>query len=154
MRHIDRRGLKALMEFLQFSAHRHPELCVQVGKGLVIQKDLRVTHDRPAHGHALPLTSGQLPGVAVQQLGQAQNLCRALDLVLDGCTVDLGQFQGERHVLTNRHVRVKRIVLKHHRYVPLFWHHLVHPFAADLDLAIADVLQASDHSQQRGFTAA
>ena len=65
-RHIDRGGLQPLMQILDFGAHRHPQLGVEVRKRLIEQEHLRVAHDGPPHRDALALSTGQLPGIAIE----------------------------------------------------------------------------------------
>jgi hypothetical protein len=51
-------------------------------------------------------------------------------------------------------VRIQRVVLEHHRDVALFGRNVVDHALADADLAGADFLEAGDHAQQRGLSAA
>ncbi len=74
--------------------------------------------------------------------------------VLDFAAVFLGELQAERHVVEDRHVRVQRVGLKHHRHAALRWRDVVDLLAADGHLAGRDVLQPGDQAQQGGFTAA
>ena len=154
VRDVDRRGLQPLVQLFQLGAHRHAQLGIEVGQRLVVEKHLRVAHDRAAHRHALALAARQLARKALEQRGQAQDLGGALDLLVDGGLALLGQRERERHVVAHRHVRVQRVVLEHHRDVALFRLHVVDDLAADADLAAADVLQPGDHAQQRALAAA
>ena len=63
------------------------------------------------------------------------------------------QLQREAHVLADRHVRIKRVVLEHHRDVALFRVDVVDDTTADRDFAGRDVLKAGEHSEQRGLAA-
>jgi hypothetical protein len=54
----------------------------------------------------------------------------------------------------DRHVRVQRVVLEHHRDVALLGRQVVDLALADQDLAARDFLQPGDHAQQRGLAAA
>ena len=63
------------------------------------------------------------------------------------------QPQAERHVFGNRHVRIERIVLEHHRDVAIFRRHVVDDVAADHDVAVGDVLQPRDHPQRGRLSA-
>ena len=64
------------------------------------------------------------------------------------------QFQAERHVLGDRHMRVKRIVLEHHGDVAIFRRQVIDDFAADRDFALRDFLKSGNHPQCRAFSAA
>jgi len=45
-------------------------------------------------------------------------------------------------------MRIKRVILEHHRDVALLRRHVVDHALADADLAAGDVFQARDHAQQ------
>ena len=141
------------MQFLELAAHRHAKLGVEVGKRLVVQEDLRVADDRPAHRDALALPARKLAWIAVHQRRQGQDLGGAADLLLDRRLVLLREHEREGEVLAHRHVRVERVVLEHHRDVALFRRHVVDAAVADADLARADLLEAGDHAQQRRLAA-
>src|SRR5213593_40376 len=59
------------------------QLRVEVGQGLVEQKDLGVPHQGATQGHALALAAGELTRVAVAVAGDAEHLGRPPDLLLD-----------------------------------------------------------------------
>ena len=52
---IDDRRLQSLMKLLDFRAHLHAQFGVEIRQRLIEQERLRVAHDRPSHGDALPL---------------------------------------------------------------------------------------------------
>ncbi len=62
--------------------------------------------------------------------------------------------QREADVLRDRHVRVERVVLEHHRHVAVARLQVVDDTLADPDLALADLLEAGDHAQRRRLAAA
>jgi len=51
-------------------------------------------------------------------------------------------------------VRIKRVILEHHRGVALLGRQIVDNAIGDADFAGADVLKPSNHPQQRGLAAA
>jgi hypothetical protein len=51
-------------------------------------------------------------------------------------------------------VRVERVVLEHHRDVPVLRRHVVDQLIADVDLARSGFLETGDHPQSRGLAAA
>ena len=55
MRHINGGGIHRLMHLLDFSAHLHAQLRIQVGKRFVEQEHFGVAHNGAAHRHALAL---------------------------------------------------------------------------------------------------
>jgi len=81
--------------------------------------------------------------------GELEGFRRVLDLVVDGLLVHLCQREREGDVLPDRQVRVERVVLEHHREVAILGRLVVHPLAADVQFALADVLQTHDHPKQR-----
>ena len=130
------------------------KLGVEVRKRLVEQEDLRIAYQRPAHRNALSLAAGELPGKAVEELLDAQDGGRPLHLrpdLLLGLALHL---ERERHVAIDVEVRIERIVLKHHGDVPVLRLDLVDDLPVDEDFAVADILQARDHAQQRALPAA
>src|SRR5699024_8290659 len=108
----------------------HAQLGVQVGQRLVHQEDLRLTHDRAAHGHTLTLTTGERLGLAVQVFAQVEDLGRFLHPLADLALVHTRDLQGEAHVVRHGHVRVQRVVLEHHGDVPVLAIGLTHDRAA------------------------
>jgi hypothetical protein len=69
------------------------------------------------------------------------------DLAVDLLLVDLGQLEREAHVVAHAHVRVQRVVLEDHRDVAVLGRAVVDHLAADLQLAVGDVLEPGDHPQ-------
>ena len=65
-----------------------------------------------------------------------------------------GELQREAHVLAHGHVRVERIGLEHHRDAALGGGDVVHPLAADVELAAVMLFEPGDHAQKRGLAAA
>ena len=54
---MDRGHAQAFVEAPQLGAQLHPQFRVQVGERLVEQERTRMAHDRPPHGHPLPLAA-------------------------------------------------------------------------------------------------
>src|SRR3546814_732406 len=67
-RDVYRGGTQALMQRFDFGPHLHTQLCIQVGQRLIEQENLRVAHNRAAHGNALALTARHLTRKTLQQL--------------------------------------------------------------------------------------
>ena len=57
-------------------------------------------------------------------------------------------------LLATRHVRVERVVLEDHRHVAVARAEVVDHLAADLDRALARLLEPGDGAQQRALAAA
>ena len=154
VRDVDRGGPHLLVHALDLDAHLHAELGVQVRQRLVEQEDLGIAHDRPAHRDALALAAGERLGLAVEKLGNVEDARRLVDPSLDlGLGIAL-EPQPERHVLGHRHVWVERVVLEHHRDVPVLRRHVVDDDVVDRDLAVGDLLEPGDHAERRRLAAA
>jgi hypothetical protein len=166
---VDGRDAKPPVQLDEFGPRLNAQFGVQVGQRFVHQKDLRLAHDGPAERDALPLTARKRLGLAIQQVLDVQKRGGVLDafiyLGLDaprlGHVGDLprqagkhAQFQTERHVLVNAHVRVQRVVLEHHGDVAVARRHVVDDPVADEDLAAGRLFQARDHAQGGRFAAA
>ena len=62
--------------------------------------------------------------------------------------------QREADVLVDRHVRIERVALEHHRDVAVSGIDLVDDLAVDADLARGRLLEAGDHAHGRRLAAA
>src|ERR1700733_70122 len=142
------------MQLANLAAHLHPELCVQVRQRLVEQEHLRIAHDCPSHGDALPLTTGQLAWASIKKLPDTENRGGATDTGVALGLLYLSQDERELHVFPDGHVWIERIILEHHRDVPILRIEVVDHPIADPDPAAGDLLKTSDHAQQRRFPAA
>ena len=152
--HIDKGGVDALAQLDQLGAHLIAQLGVQIAQRLVHQEHGGVTDDGAADGHALALTAGQRLGLAVQILGDIQDLGGLPHLPVDLVLGYLLQLQRECHVLIHGHVGIQGVVLEHHGDVAILRLHIVHQLVADPQLAGGDVLQTGDHPQGGGLAAA
>ena len=132
----------------------HAQFGVEVRQRLVHAEHLRLTHDGAAHRDALTLTAGQLGGLAVQELGEVEDLGGLLDLLAPLVGGHAAQLQREAHVLGDGLVRVQRVVLEHHRDVAVLGRHPDHVLAADLDAALVDVLESGEHPQRGALAGA
>src|SRR6266545_4194243 len=153
MRDVDRGGLEPLVQLPDLRAHRHAQLRVEVRQRLVEEEDARVAHDRAPHRHALPLAPRELAREPLEQVFEPQDLRRSPDALPDDLRAGLREAQAERHVVEHRHVRVERVVLEHHRDVPLLGRDVVHDPPPDRDLSARDLLEPRDHPEQRGLAA-
>ena len=89
---VDECGVDAGAELDDLSAHLVTELGVEVGQRLVHQQDLRIADDGAADGDTLALAAGQGLRLPAQVLGDIQNLCSLLDLLVDLVLGNLFQF--------------------------------------------------------------
>ncbi len=88
-------------------------------------------------GHPLPLTTRQLVGVAVEQLGDVQLPGHLRDPLGRARLPAYPQAEGE--VVSGRQMRVQRVVLEHHRHV------------AAVRGEARDVAVANEHAPRGGF---
>ena len=151
---VDGRRLQPIVQLLELDAHLHAQLGVEVGQRLVEQEHLRVADDGPADRDALALAARELARLALEQLLDAEDLGGVLHALLDLGLGELAHLQPERHVVVDGHVRVERVVLEHHRDVPVLGRQVVDHAVADVDLAGRDLLQPRHHPQGGGLAAA
>jgi hypothetical protein len=147
VRHVDGSDVQAVLEFGDLGAGLDAELGVEVGQWLVHQEDLWVPDDGAAHGDALTLATGEGLRFAVEVLLDAEQLGSLVDAFGPLLVVDALHLEGEAHVVRDRHVRVERVVLEHHRDVPLLWWKVGDVAVADVDLAFVDFFEAGEHPQ-------
>ena len=146
---IHRRDRELRLERGDVGSHLHPELGVQVRKRLVHQEDLRKPDDRPAHRDALPLASGQLAGLLVEEVGEAELVRHFARPLQPLGLLDLGDSERERDVGLDGQVRVERVVLEHHRDVAALRRQVGDVSASDQDEALVDLLETGEHPQSR-----
>ena len=151
---VDGGRLEPVLDPRDLGAHLHAQLRVEVRERLVHQERLRLADDRPAHRDPLALAAGEVRGLAVEVLGEVEDLGRVLDHLVDPGLLDLRHLQRERHVLAHGHVRVERVVLEDHRDVAVLRRLAVDDVVADPQLAVGDVLEPGDHPQRRRLAAA
>jgi hypothetical protein len=85
-------------------------------------------------------------GLALQEIGEAQLPGRGPHASRHLGGVDVAPPQAERKVVEDRHVRIQRVGLEHHRDVALLGRHRVHDPAIDRDRPGADRLQTREHA--------
>src|SRR5665648_795053 len=154
VRHVDGGDAQAAGQRGDLAAGLDAQLRVQVGQRLVHQEHLGRTHDGAAHRDALPLATGEGLGATVEVLLEVEHLRGLFDTLADVRLRDAGDLQGEAHVVGDGHVRVQRVVLEHHRDVPVLGLDVGDVAVADQDAAGVDVLQACEHPQGGGLAAA
>ena len=60
----------------------------------------------------------------------------------------MAQFEGERHIVEDGHVRIERVVLKDHRDIAVFGRDIVDQTVADVEFTLRDVFEARNHAQR------
>ena len=112
---VDDGGAEPLVQRLDLGAHLHAQLRVEVGERLVEQEHRRLAHDGAAHGDALALAAGKRCRATVEEGFQADHLGGRRDALHALRLGHAGDLQRIADVLGHRHVRIKRVVLEHHR---------------------------------------
>ena len=103
------------MQPQQLDPHLAAQGGIEVRQRLVEQEHLRLAHDRPADGDALALAARQVLRPPLQIRFQLQDAGGLIDFPVAFGLGHPSQAQGESHVLADRHVRIQRIRLEHHR---------------------------------------
>ena len=88
----------------------------------------------------MALAAGEGLGLALEQLGDIQDLRRLPDLLVDDTLGELPQPQAVGDVVVDRHMGVQGVVLEHHGDVPVLGGHGVDLPAADVDFPVGDLL--------------
>ena len=147
--HVDGRRADLALDAGDLGSHLDAQLGVEVRERLVHQQDPWIPDDRAAHRDPLALTAGQRSRPSRHELRQAEHARDLLDALLDLSLRDLPHPQTEGDVVGHGHVRVERVVLEHHRDVPLPRQHVVGDRVADADGPLGHVLEARDHPERR-----
>ena len=154
VRDIHRGGLGALVQELDFGAHFHAQLGVQVGQRFVKQKQLGVARQSTAHGHPLTLAARELTRLAVQQMTDLQHGRDTRHCLFSHRFGHLANLQTKGDVFGHRHVGVQRVALKHHGNVTVLAGQVGHIALTNVNAAAGRLVQSRDHRQQGRFTAA
>ena len=154
MSDVERRDAQAALEPGDLGPRLDAQLGIEVGERLVEQEHAGLPHECAAHGDALPLPAGERRRPAIKEgldLEQRRGGTHpASRLVLRRA----GNVERERHVLGDVHVWVERVVLEHHRDVPLLRRHVGDVAIADRHPSAVGSLEAGEQSQRRRLAAA
>ncbi len=142
------------MQLLQFKTHLYAQLGIEVREWLIKQEPRRIAHNRASHRHTLALTAGKLARATFEQTVQLQNARRFFNALGYLLLAHAANFQPPRHVFFDAHMRIKRVILEHHRNPAIFRLHFGHALVVDPDIAFGHPLQPGNHTQQRRFPAA
>ena len=73
----------------------HTELCIEVGERLIHEEDLRLANDCTAHGDALALATGESLRLAVEELGEIEDLGGLLNALANLVLRGAGDLQAK-----------------------------------------------------------
>jgi hypothetical protein len=76
MHDVDHRRAESPVQSGNLAAHLDPELSVEIRQWLIEQKRLRLLDNRAADGDPLALPARQLRGLAIEKMGDLQNVSR------------------------------------------------------------------------------
>jgi hypothetical protein len=147
-------GADAAMKLDQLGPHLGTKSGVKVRKRLVKKEQGGLTQEGAAQRHSLSLASRQLAGLPIEQVTQAEHVS---DVAHPRSYIGLGLLAhpwSEGQVSADRHVRVKRIALKDHRYVTFTGPKQRDVAISDLDLAIGSQFQTCEEPEGRGLPTA
>jgi hypothetical protein len=151
---VDRGDAQPLVDPLELGADLAAQLGVEVRQRFVEQEGLGFTDQRPSHRDPLPLATRQLGGLAVEQLGDPEDVADLVDPAVDLRLGRLALAQSVGEVLAHAHVRVERVVLEHHRDVALARSLLGDDLAPHPDVTRGGLVQAGQQAERRALPAA
>ena len=135
-------------------AHARAQFRVKIRKRFIEQENGRIAHQCPTERNALHLPAGQLSRLAVEQMGDVEHPRGLIDTFGDPGRIHAPHAQAERHVVADRFLRIERIVLEHHRDVPVLGLMRGNVAPGDEHLPRGDRLKARNHAQGGRFAAA
>jgi hypothetical protein len=131
VRDIDHRRFEFVVKPRDFDAHLRAKVGIEVRQRLVEQEDIGRAGNGSADRDALPLATGKLPRLAVEQRLELQRLGRRAHLRLDLGLADPDHLEREAHILSDGHVRIERVGLEHHGNAAVGGRHPVHRLPTD-----------------------
>ena len=149
--HVHHRDAEALLEGANLAAHLAAQLRVEVGKRLVHEAHRRLGDDRAAECHALLLASGELGGLAREEVLEPEESGDPRESRL--AVGHLAHAQSEHDVLRDVEVREERIGLEHHRDAALRGRKRCHVAPADANGSRARGVEAGDEAKRRRLAA-
>ena len=154
VRDVDRRDAELVLQARDLGAHVHAQLGVEVRERLVHEVGLGLAHDRATHGHPLALTAGERAGLALEELGEPEDVGRLADALVDLRLRRLPQPEAEGDVVVDGEVRVERVALEDHGDVAVARGHVIDDALADSKHALADALEPGHHAERGRLAAA
>ena len=154
VRDEDRRDVHDVVELAQPLAKLGADARVEGAEGLVEEQHLRLRCERAREPHPLPLSSGELCGVAVPEVLELDEVEELVDPLGDLGLRPLAHLQAERDVVPHRHVLERRVVLEDEADVSLLRCEDRRVLPGEEDLALVRGLEAGDDAEQRRLSRA
>ena len=151
---VDEGRPELALERDQVGSRLGTELCIEIRERLVHEEHARSAHQRPGERDPLLLAPGELPRLAVEHLGDAEQLGHPLRLAVPRVAVEPERLEREPDVSSHGHVRVQRVALEHHRDVAALGVDVVDDLIADRDRAFVGPFEPGDQSQYGRLAAA
>ena len=154
MSHIDERDADLALNALELELHDVAQLEVQRTERLVEQQGAGVVDQRPGQRNALLLTTRELGGLALGEVGEPDHLEQLVDALADGGLVLLLAARSVGDVVPDGHVGEQRVVLEDGVDVAFVRRHPRNVDALEPNGALGGALEARDHPQGGGLPAA
>ena len=152
VRDVHERRAHLGLDALELDLHLPAQLEVERAERLVEQQDTGPVDERPGHGDALLLATGQLRGLAAGHRPELDEVEHVLDGLLD--VLDLAAPEAEGDVLEDVEVREQRVRLEDRVDGALEGAQPGDVLLAEADRPLGRVLEPGDHAQGRRLAAA
>jgi len=143
-----------LVQLLDLDPGARAQGRIEIRERLIEEEDARFFHQRARQRHALLLPPGELPNPALQQLPNLQRFRHPLHAGIDFLLRALGELQRKGKIAVDIHVRIKGIVLKHHRHLALVRRPGGDVVVLQQNLALIDLFQTRDQVERGRFATA
>ena len=115
MSHVHGRRAEPSVQPGQLRPRRRAKLRVEIRERLIEKKRAGIARNGTTKCNTLPLSSGKLPRLSIQQPVQLQRSRHLGHAHVHGGASQASDSKTKREVFANCHVRVQSVTLKHHR---------------------------------------
>ena len=148
VRDVHRGRAECALQRVQLDSRLEPQLRIEVRQRLVEKEETWLSNDGAGEGASLLLAARQLPRCAREQVCDADLLRGGCDCLFDRVRRSAHHLQREPDVLRNRHVRIERVALEHHRHVALTRLLRCHVDTVHVHVAFAHCLEPREDAQR------
>src|SRR5690606_6387854 len=114
----------------------------------------RFTHNGTSHGDTLALAARKLARLTLKKLFNFESLRSLRYATFDFVFWCFAVLQAVGKIFADRHMRVERIILKHHGDIAFSRFNIIDHATADRNGAGCNTFETGNHAQECGFTAA